>query len=240
MTAFEPLPLDKKKKLRFLEIIQLDLEINAVLEAAKALDPQIEALYRMEVGVWEGFSLEEHIHAVLSQYKKYMWDNQALQDIDCHFFVIFLMFHDLGKPLAVLAGNKALQHQFTLPILKHLLTELGFLSEIPLAESLLVGDPIGGYIKGRYTLEDTILQISHAAEQAKLPIDRFYAVLKVYYLADASAYTKNAYPSYYPDNQAGLGWIFCFDNNKIEFRRQDMKQKIEILEEKISNFARQN
>lgn len=238
---FDPLPLDERKKRRFLEIIQQQaFEIKAVLEAAKALDPQIEKLYRMEVGVWEGFSLEEHIHAVLSQYKKYMWDNQALQNIDSRFFVVFLMFHDLGKPLAVLAGNKALQHQFTLPILKHLLTELGFLSEIPLAESLLVGDPIGGYIKDRYTLDDTILQIQHAAELSKLSIDRFYAVLKVYYLVDASAYTKNAYPSYYPDNQAGLGWIFCFDNHKIEFRRQNMKQKIEILEEKISNFARKN
>lgn len=228
MLEFEP----------FLDIIQQqNFEINTALKAAKDLDPQIEKLYRMEVGVWEGFSLEEHIHAVLSQYQKYMQHDQALKNIDPRFFITFLMFHDLGKPLAVLAGDKTRQHQFTLPILKDLLTQLGFLSEIPLAESLLVGDPIGGYIKGRCTLEDAIQHIRQAAEHAQLPISQFYAVLKAYYLVDAGAYTKNAYASYYPDHQAGLGWLFCFDNNTIEFRPKEIKQKVEVLEKEISNFS---
>ena len=67
-------------------------------------------------------------------------------------FIVTLILHDLGKPKAILDGDKALQHQYTVPVLENFLESMGFNEkEIRVSAGLISGDPIGEFLKKNQT-----------------------------------------------------------------------------------------
>lgn len=228
--------LNKQYLDSFLSAIrERDFSPPKIITQAKLLSPFLALQYEKDAGVWEGFTLEKHTMAVLSQYKKYM--QSQIEEKDQEFFPLFLTFHDIGKPIAVEKGNKALQHPFSTSILQCLLPQLKANSYLKLAEGLLAGDFLGGYVRGWYSLQEVFQKIQESAAMAELPTQEFYFLLKAYYLVDASAYTQEAIPDFYKTETAGLGWLFSFKDGKINFSDEKIQQKMKVLEDKLKYLA---
>ena len=127
-----------------------DFEPKKLIEALKKV-LSLGPLYSMSVGVWEGYTLEEHTLLVMSQFEKYFSATQLPGKGDKQIFRILLALHDIGKPQAVADGRKDEQHARTLEIINEIKEELPLSPEqLNVVMSLVDGDPIGLFIRTRY------------------------------------------------------------------------------------------
>ena len=102
-------------------------------------------------------------------------------------FVIAL--HDIGKPLAVRAGDKRRQHEFTLPILKKALADYGFSeAESKLAHALVDHDVVGNFVKRRIDAIAARAALNEIANGAGLALADFIPIQLLFYTVDASSY----------------------------------------------------
>jgi hypothetical protein len=150
--------------------------------------PVLKGIYSESVGLWEGYSLRRHTLMVLKQYMKY-FGSRNLPQIDKEPFFIILALHDIGKPLAISKGDKNLQHFYTKKIIQDVMVHLPF--DLKNYISLIDGDPIGEYFKGR-ELDETIEQIEKMAKASSFEKHLFFELLMTYYQSDAGSYTKDA------------------------------------------------
>ncbi|UZJ63193.1 DUF4433 domain-containing protein [Sphingobacterium sp. KU25419] len=137
--------------------------------------PVLRYLYSQPIGGPDRLTLEEHTRNVIENYLEYFFGKQTLFYTDNE-FILFLAFHDIGKPIAIQKGNKEQQHVETIKILTDLKEML------PLDENsfykftgLVNGDPLGQYLNINISedFETTIDSISKIKDSLRLNIDDF-------------------------------------------------------------------
>lgn len=202
---------------------------HAPEEVLDLLDADFNESFAAGIGVWEGYSLREHTLMVMNQFRKYF---QGADIGDKKLFEFILALHDIGKPKAVSENAKHKQHEYTKKILLPLLTRLGYeQKDIALAESLIDGDAIGGYLKGNGITEsaNTILNM---AQKSGLPVEKFWNLLTTYYQVDAGSYTEDA------GGLRSLDFLFSFapESKTMAFAPQTA-EKISALEKVVKDLA---
>ena len=171
-------------------------------------------------------TLETHTEMVLIQFKKYFSQVKFSFPFSHNLFIVTLILHDLGKPKAILDGDKALQHKYTVPVLENFLEAMDFTpQEIRVSTGLIGGDPIGEFLKKNQTDPNIPAgKIKKMSQKSGMDLKIFWEILLVYYQVDASAYTEDA------GWRPALDHLFCFDP---ENRRMDLNQSIMDKVEKI-------
>ena len=132
--------------------------------------------YGKDVGVSEGFTLEEHTLPVMNNFENFGF-SKSLPKIEglnvAPLVRLALAFHDIGKPEAVEQGNKGLQHAFTAQIIKKEMARLGYTDrEINFVLGLVSGDPIGKLLQGGLTADEAYDEISQMADRAGMDIKK--------------------------------------------------------------------
>lgn len=173
-----------------LSIPEFDVE-SLLLEIKKI--PIVEKYYLMSVGDWLGLTLQCHTRFVLQQFVKYFKHFPFSENFNRSDFILMLAFHDIGKPLAIVHGDKWKQHEYTVSILKEIQYDLA-VSVQTLTEWIcfLNGDPLGCYLRGRFNLEQSVEQFQMMVQNSNLEKKQFLNYLTVYYQVDAGAYTQDA------------------------------------------------
>lgn len=103
-----------------------------------------------------------------------------------------LALHDIGKGRAIKAGDKDKQHEFTLPILRQVMTQFNFNeAEIRLAETLVGNDVIGETFNPRINLsvETALLKLQDLAVKAEVSPSNFIELQLFFYTVDAGSYS---------------------------------------------------
>lgn len=199
-----------------------DFEPKKLIEALKKV-LSLGPLYSMSVGVWEGYTLEEHTLLAMSQFEKYFSATQLPGKGDKQIFRILLALHDIGKPQAVAYGRKEEQHARTLEIINEIKEELPLSPEqLNVVMSLVDGDPIGLFIRGRADLESTVEEIRIKAEKAGLTAAEFFDLLTIYYQMDASSYTADS------GGKASLEFLFVKDQERNRFAFDPVKKRLKF------------
>ena len=178
------------------------------------LEKQYPDTYKQGVGVWEGYTLEQHTLMVMRQFEKYFGDKDLSSGIDKNMFRLILALHDVGKPEAISKGGKYLQHEYTQKYIQSLFGHLDIdKKHTDLALVLVSDDPIGKYLTSRMDATQTKEVIEEMSSKARIPIDEFFELLCTYYKLDAGSYTENAGGFRSLDN------LFDFDeeNNNLNF-----------------------
>lgn len=186
--------------------------------------------YDADAGTWEGYSIEEHTLMVLNQFEKYFSQKLLPNNIDKNFFRVLLTLHDIGKPKAIMKGNKDLQHQYSTQIITNVLTQLQFnQDQIKLAQALISTDALGIYIDHNTYNEslNNIKQLSLYSNQN--PTD-FFELLTILYQVDASSYTKDS------GGKKSLDHLFEFKPKEHTIRfSSKVNQHVEKLRQNITN-----
>ncbi len=187
--TFNPLDLKDKEKLNPHFVID-------VLSKNK----ELEDLFSSDAGVSEGYSIKEHSLRVMelinSQYACHIspeFEDRMRPILGVsvkNFMDLTMSLHDIGKPLAVRAGDKGRQHEFTRPIVEKTMAALGFSQfAIHLAAELVDNDIIGDYLKGtiRQTEKAHQLLVDQSAKM-EMDLKDYFTFQMLFYTADAGAY----------------------------------------------------
>jgi hypothetical protein len=163
-----------------------------------AQGPSLKFLLSEDAGVHEHYTIGEHQGRVIdiyeSQKKYYQLDKIKLpagmerEDLD-RFFRTMLAYHDIGKSIAVRAGNKDLQHEFIVPLLTRYLKADHFSqAEINLAVAIVDHDSVGDYLKGASSLEETTKILKERAVMAGMNEKDFFKLQMLFYTSDSASY----------------------------------------------------
>lgn len=202
------------------EIVGEGSEINKIL-TSPGLTPKklvdvlkesfnLRELYKGSVGVWEGYSLEEHALMVMGQFERYFsseWDSSLVSK---EHFRLMLALHDLGKPQALRETNSVIkQHEYTMRMIPGILQQAGLdQREIDIIKGIINQDFLGDYVRNRQSLDMTAKLISERAQQVGVPATEFMNLLRIYYMCDAGSYTEDA------GGKRSLDALFIFDREK--------------------------
>lgn len=168
---------------------------HGTMHSLASRHPQVAKLLQEDAGVWEGYTIGEHTGMVLDAWKEVASDQEVdrlsqQSGIDLRRLMpAVLSLHDIGKPLAIEAGDRELQHEFTLPILRSVLGKEGFgEQEIKLAEALVGHDVFGDVLRGRASVGEGRRVLAKRAAQAGMDPQVFMQLAGLYYKADAISY----------------------------------------------------
>ena len=154
------------------------------------------ATFEKKVGVVEGWTLKQHVDAVLVQFDSYYAHRKDLP-IDASFYVGLFYLHDIGKPQACEKGDKKRQHEFTRPMIQGYFNDEN-LQGVDVMLALIGEDPIGEYLNRASPHFDkselAAANFRRLAQQAKMPLGRFYEAILIYYKCDASCYKTSIGP----------------------------------------------
>ncbi|MBP9733469.1 MAG: hypothetical protein KBD07_03740 [Candidatus Omnitrophica bacterium] len=158
-----------------------------------SLDLEFEGHLNQNVGVVVPFTLRVHTLRVMECYEKHFARRPKVVAQERAWFRLFLALHDIGKPLAIEAGDKDWQHRFTVEILRRTrsfypVSNIEFNDWI----ALVNGDPLGAYLKGLRSADEAGELIRAMAAQSSLEFSDFCRRLMIYYQCDVSAYTRRA------------------------------------------------
>jgi len=150
--------------------------------------PALEELYNAQV---RHYTIKEHTINVLNQFEKYF--SNSFSEIEIDVFRLFLLLHDIGKPIAHKKGNRDNQYSETIRIIfenkqKLNLSDRDFL----LFKSLLGADSLGLYMQNKISLDDSYFNIIEQSKISNLNAKSFFYLLTVYYQCDVASYTKDA------------------------------------------------
>ena len=164
--------------------------------------------FSSDVGVVEGYNLSQHVMMVLNQFDKYFSNKKLPGNMNQELFRVLLVLHDIGKPDAVKDGDKHLQHEYTIKMVREILNELNFsIEEINLSLALIDGDPVGKFIR-HGDLDYSKNKIINKARQTNLSLSDFFDLLIVYYKCDAGSYTEDS------GGEKALDHLFIFDSTR--------------------------
>ena len=185
--------------------------------------------FSSDAGVWEGYTIRQHILMVLRQFDKYLSHKQLPADITIDFFRVILALRDIGKPEAIRKGGKHLSAKFTPELMTSILGELGYnIREINIASALVSGNPIGRYLRAKNEKKEEIESsaeiIRGMANKADLPIDIYFELLVIFYMVEAASYTVDAGGKKSFDDR----FIFDKQRGEMEFS-PNIKRKIADL-----------
>lgn len=196
----------------------------ADLISALEQSPELMRDFEADDGVWEGYSVKEHSIMVLTQFEKYFRD-KIPASTTLAFWRIMLAVHDTGKFEAISQGDKKRQHEFTLPIVEKVFTDLEFSSpEISLAREIVGQMGIGEFIRGRLGAEETKRSLQASAAKQNIPYPTFLEVMTIYWMCDAGSYTQDA------GGKRSLDYEFEFDpENRICKLKPEYQVKYALL-----------
>src|SRR5688572_11004444 len=193
-------------------------ESIGVLDAEGSLDylrntyPEVAENFAKHSGTEMG-SIESHTKDVLKQWKTQLAPEE-LADISNRFGTdvnallnVALPLHDIGKPGALAAGDKTMQHAHTIPIMQDVLAKEGFDErEIALATELFNHDMIGSLLQGssKLTPQGVADQIAKKADKLSMNPSDFAKLQLAFFQADASSYP---FVTQYMKQQPNGGWI---------------------------------
>jgi 3-dehydroquinate synthase len=188
---------------------ELDKAVDIFIEWMRDVAPALAEQYDKEEGVWEGYSLREHTIHVIRQFKHYFLMRNLPNNVpykptgltDGQFIILLLLLHDIGKPLA--GGSKEKQNKATADLVRVLFKKLGYGAESQQLVLGLIGavvhddavagyDPLGGWIKGKDSLDVYAGQIHEMAQFAGMEEGPFFDLLTLYYQCDSSSYTADS------------------------------------------------
>ena len=168
------------------------------------IHPELKHWFSQKIGGPDRLNLLQHTSAVIKNYVKCFDGQQQLFENE-KYFLLFLALHDIGKPMAILNGNKEEQHKFSIKIIGQIKDVLdldnGVIERIV---HLLDGDPIGKYLNqiDSQTKEEAIEQINKMAMSMGLTINELWPTLLIYYQCDAAGY-DSLQKSIYINNAEG-------------------------------------
>ena len=148
-------------------------------------------------GVAEGYSIGVHTRRVLRLCAEQLplFDLQSVKvrpGIDLQRTLRFaLAVHDVGKAVAVEAGDTAFQHEFTGPLLRRLMTQWGFgAEEVVLAETLVDNDLIGQVLHPEVRLDpnEAAKALAGRARDVGMTPRDFFTLQALFYTSDAASY----------------------------------------------------
>lgn len=182
--------------------------------------------YASQVGVWEGYTLEQHTLMVMKQYERYFSESMDSSLLSKNEFRMLLALHDMGKARAIILGqDKTKQHEHNKKIIPAILRSLGIeWKKINLMTEVASQDHIGSYMQGKVTAEEAVSGIRKMSTNLGVDISQLLDILQIYYMSDASSYTVDA-----GGKQSDLDRLF-------QFKRADGKEKGKV---DLSEAARQ-
>lgn len=179
--------------------------------------------------VEEGYSLEHHIKTVMKDYKLFL-ANEKLGILTPEEFVFMLVVHDLGKPMAQeLRGSTLSQHEFTLRIIAPIMSDMGMPTQtVERVRAIIEYDLLGDLIKGITNIESTVTKITLLAGQLKVAPADLLQTMKVFYLADAGAYTQRT------GGAKGLDDLFVFSDHSMQLI-PELQTKLDQVQQQLSS-----
>jgi hypothetical protein len=162
--------------------------------------------YVSGIGVFEGYTLEQHTRMVMKQFDKYFATDPNIQYfVSIVSFRKFLALHDIGKPAAVNAGEKSRQHEYTIPILKDILPKIGVTTrEAKIFIALIHSDEVGAYLQSKMSLKQLITLLRDDADSIGMAPLSFTTLELTLYMVDAGSYTEDA------GGMRSLDYLFVF------------------------------
>jgi hypothetical protein len=158
-------------------------------------DPELERLFSSDAGVSEGYTIRQHtlmVYQKFSEQLPYFRLNsiQTPQRINLsRLMKVTVALHDIGKPKAISAGNKSLQHSFTIPILTEKLQTLGFSpEEVNIAKAVVDNDVLGELLQGRINVQDAQKKLSRIASNTSLNPKDYFKLQTFFFTIDAASY----------------------------------------------------
>ena len=214
---------DNKMNKQLQEILD-DKDFNSQ-ELIDFLRADVGDRFEADAGLWEGYSIKEHTLMALGQFEKYFASQNFPKYFSRGIFRLFLALHDIGKPDAIAQGDKNLQHKFTVPIIRKILAKYCIgKTQTDIACALIDIDIPGDYIRDRISLECAVQKLHQNAKRAKLPTEKFFELLLIFYKCDAGSYTVDA------GGFESLDFLFEFDyiSGKLCFAK-DVEHKIQEI-----------
>jgi hypothetical protein len=173
-----------------------DLDAEGTLDYLKNTYKNVEENFAKHSGTEMG-SIESHTKDVLKQWKTQLTP-EDYADISNRWggnieslMNVALPLHDIGKPGALAAGDKALQHSHTVPIMTEILKKEGFIEEdIALATELFNHDMIGSLLQGssKLTPQQVADELVKKAQKIGMEPSDFAKLQLAFFQADASSY----------------------------------------------------
>lgn len=162
--------IDQRRLQRILN--QPELDSKALIDELKK-SAFLAPLWGKTVVFRENQTLQEHTETVLGLFERYFSNQRRVTDLMPRgLFRLVLALHDIGKPLAIEAGDVNLQHEYTLIILDSFLEYLGYSEQDRFLACMLIDLKIGHYYKASRSVHRFIealnLRDAHG-EQAMLP-----------------------------------------------------------------------
>ena len=190
--------------------------------------PALEDLYITQV---RHYTTKEHTINVLNQFEKYFANH--FSEIEIEVFSLFLLLHDIGKPIAHKKGKRDNQYIETISIISENKQKLDLSdNDFLLFKALLGADALGLYMQDKISLEDTYFKIKEQSNLSKFDVKSFFYLLSVYYQCDVASYTKDAgglkYLEYLFDYHNGLK-IYDENSKLLKFSSNFQPKYIALL-----------
>ena len=164
------------------------MNVNERIEDICKKVPAFSALYNARV---RHYIIKQHIINVYNQFEKYFSNNFDKNEIE--WFRLFLLLHDIGKSIAYKKGNINNQIAETITLLEQNSSELNLSKEnLTFFNAILRASSLGKYMESKISLNNTFNDIVEQSKAAKMPIDKFFYFLSVYYQCDIASYTGDA------------------------------------------------
>ena len=200
--------------------------VKKIISELDILDEEFKDLFSMDAGVIENLTIKQHTLMVLRQFDRYFAGKNFPDGITDDFFRMLFVLHDVGKPIAIQKGDIKLQHQETVKLIEPILKKLDYSDfEINLSKIIIGSDPIGPYLRFG-EIEEAVFKIRKMFKKSGLSSKNFFSVLLIYYMCDASSYTRDA------GGLPSLDKLFVFDheNKKLEFSEETQIKMNKLVE----------
>jgi O-acetyl-ADP-ribose deacetylase (regulator of RNase III) len=167
---------------------------------------KVAALEELYIAQVRHYTIKEHTTYVLNQFEKYF--SNSFFEIEIEVFRLFLLLHDIGKPIAYKHGNRENQYSETTRIILENKQNLNLSdNDILLFKALLGEDSLGLYMQNKISLDDAYVKIIEQSNLSKIDPKSFFYLLSVYYQCDVASYTKDAGGYRY------LEYLFNYEND---------------------------
>lgn len=169
--------------------------------------PDFEELFNSRV---RHYTINNHTLNVMNQFEKYF--SNSFSEIDIELFRLFLLLHDVGKPIAHKNSNRANQNSETIRLISEKKEVLNLSdADFQLFKALLGSDALGLYMQDKLSLEEAFHSIKNQSDETNLDPELFFYLLSVYYQCDVASYTKDAGGIKY------LEYLFAYQNGDKMF-----------------------
>lgn len=183
-------------KLTISDLLKPEVSVAQMIEMLSKDNLYLKDQFEHSAHVSEGYSIGEHTQMVGNQYNKYFEGRHSQQLFSYPEMKLALTLHDIGKHQAFENdGSTKNQHLFTKKIAGDVISSLGIeSSKAELLVDIIAQDFIGTYLQSpdQVTLEKSTKGIIEISQRNKVSAKAVLELMKVYYMSDASSYTKDA------------------------------------------------